>query len=121
MALTDDRTDSTGADRPARKGWLAAGGVVAAFLASACCIGPLVLLTLGISGAWIGNLTVLEPYKPWFAGVALVFVGLPPVTANASTTVAATAVAFAAFDPFGSADRTDAVGHSDLPPASRSI
>ena len=70
MALTDDRTDSTGADRPARKGWLAAGGVVGAFLASACCIGPLVLLTLGISGAWIGNLTALEPYKPIFAVIA---------------------------------------------------
>jgi len=33
-------------------------------------------LTLGISGAWIGNLTVLEPYKPYFAVVALVFIGL---------------------------------------------
>ena len=74
MALTDDRTDSTGADRPARKGWLAAGGVVGAFLASACCIGPLVLLTLGISGAWIGNLTALEPYKPIFAVFALGFI-----------------------------------------------
>lgn len=74
MALTDDRTDSTGADRPARKGWLAAGGVLGAFLASACCIGPLVLLTLGISGAWIGNLTALEPYKPIFAVIALGFI-----------------------------------------------
>ena len=25
-----------------------------------------------ISGAWIGNLTVLEPYRPIFIGVALV-------------------------------------------------
>ena len=33
---------------------LAAGGI-AALLASACCLGPLVLITLGISGAWIGN------------------------------------------------------------------
>lgn len=74
MALTDDRTDSTGADRPARKGWLAAGGVVGAFLASACCIGPLVLLTLGVSGAWIANLTALEPYKPIFAVIALAFI-----------------------------------------------
>lgn len=74
MALTDDRTDTSAADRPARKGWLAAGGVVGAFLASACCIGPLVLLTLGISGAWIGNLTALEPYKPIFAVIALGFI-----------------------------------------------
>ena len=49
---------------------LAAGGI-AAVLASACCLGPLVLITLGISGAWIGNLTALEPYRPWFIGAAL--------------------------------------------------
>lgn len=59
-----------------KKGWFAAGGVVGAILASTCCIAPLVLLTLGVSGAWIGNLTALEPYKPIFAGVAVVFIGL---------------------------------------------
>tara|TARA_R110002124_G_scaffold252463_1_gene417775 strand:+ start:761 stop:1159 length:399 start_codon:yes stop_codon:yes gene_type:complete len=59
-----------------RKSWFATGGMVGAILASTCCIAPLVLLTLGISGAWIGNLTALEPYKPIFAGIALVFIGL---------------------------------------------
>ncbi len=49
---------------------LFAGGV-AAILASTCCLGPLVLASLGISGAWIGNLTVLEPYRPIFIGAAL--------------------------------------------------
>jgi mercuric ion transport protein len=34
----------------------------------------LVLLTLGISGAWIGNLTA-EPCKPIFAAFALGFIG----------------------------------------------
>lgn len=57
-------------------GWLAASGVVGAILASTCCIVPLVLVTLGVSGAWIGNLTALEPYKPIFSAVALVFIGL---------------------------------------------
>jgi mercuric ion transport protein len=75
MSIADHRTESPGADRPARKGWLAAGGVLGAFLASACCVGPLVLLTLGVSGAWIGSLTALEPYKPIFALVALAFIG----------------------------------------------
>ncbi|MBC2693553.1 mercuric ion transporter MerT [Pseudomonas kielensis] len=37
---------------------LVAGGL-AAILASTCCLGPLVLIALGFSGAWIGNLTVL--------------------------------------------------------------
>lgn len=50
---------------------LAAGGL-AAILASTCCLGPLVLVTLGASGAWIGNLTALEPYRPFFIGAALV-------------------------------------------------
>lgn len=54
----------------------AAGGVIGAILASTCCVVPLLLVTLGISGAWIGNLTALEPYKPYVAGVALVFIGL---------------------------------------------
>jgi mercuric ion transport protein len=53
------------------RGALFAGGL-AAILASACCLGPLVLIALGFSGAWIGNLTVLEPYRPIFIGVALV-------------------------------------------------
>ena len=47
-------------------------GGIAALLASTCCLGPLVLLLLGFSGAWIGNLTVLEPYRPIFIGTALV-------------------------------------------------
>ena len=74
MALTDDDTSVATTDRQNRKGWLAAGGVLGAVLASACCIGPLVLLTLGISGAWIANLTALEPYKELFAVIALGFV-----------------------------------------------
>lgn len=53
------------------RGALLTGGV-AAVLASTCCLGPLVLITLGFSGAWIGNLTVFEPYRPVFIGVALV-------------------------------------------------
>lgn len=53
------------------RGPLAASGIAAIF-ASACCLGPLVLITLGVSGAWIGSLTALEPYRPIFIGVALV-------------------------------------------------
>ena len=53
------------------RGALATSGA-AAILASTCCLGPLVLVALGFSGAWIGNLTVLEPYRPIFIGAALV-------------------------------------------------
>ena len=75
--MTKQQSAALAGDVPdRRKGWLAAGGVLGAVLASTCCIGPLVLLSLGISGAWIGNLTALEPYKPVFAAIALVFIGL---------------------------------------------
>ncbi len=57
------------------KGSLAAG-TLAAIGASVCCVGPLLLLALGIGGAWIGNLTALEPYRPIFIGLTLVFLGL---------------------------------------------
>ena len=53
------------------RGALFTGGL-AAILATTCCLGPLVLVGLGFSGAWIGNLTVLEPYRPVFIGAALV-------------------------------------------------
>ncbi|MBS0455980.1 MAG: mercuric ion transporter MerT [Proteobacteria bacterium] len=53
------------------RGALFAGGL-AAILASTCCLGPLILISLGFTGAWIGNLSRLEPYRPLFIGVALV-------------------------------------------------
>ena len=56
--------------------WLTSAGVIAAILASSCCVVPLILVLLGISGAWIGNLTALEPYKPYFIAAALILIGL---------------------------------------------
>ena len=52
---------------------LAAGSVLGAALASSCCIVPLVLVMLGVSGAWIGSLTALEAYKPYFLVVTALF------------------------------------------------
>jgi mercuric ion transport protein len=54
---------------------LAAGGIVAALGAAACCVIPFALFMLGISGAWIGNLTAFEPYQPVFAAVTVGFIG----------------------------------------------
>lgn len=48
------------------------GAALAAIGASACCAGPLVLLSLGIGGAWIGSLTALEPYRPIFVTLVVV-------------------------------------------------
>jgi mercuric ion transport protein len=63
--ITDGSTPPTGLRA------LIAGGA-AALLASTCCLGPLVLITLGFSGAWISKLTVLEPYQPIFITAAVV-------------------------------------------------
>ncbi len=49
---------------------------LAAIGASVCCVGPLVLLALGIGGTWISYLTALEPYRPIFIGITLVFLFL---------------------------------------------
>lgn len=62
-----DRLVSVKGDRA----WLAAAaGALAAVGAATCCIVPLALFTLGISGAWIGNLTALAPYQPIFLASA---------------------------------------------------
>ena len=53
-----------------------AAGALSAVIGSVCCVGPLVLLGLGIGGAWVGNLTVLEPIRPVFIGLTLLFLAL---------------------------------------------
>jgi len=68
-------TDSTSTNnRSYISNTLAAG--LAAIGASLCCIGPLVLISLGIGGAWISYLTALEPYQPIFAIITLIFLFL---------------------------------------------
>lgn len=56
--------------------WPVIGGIAAALAASACCVGPLVLVTLGLGGAWIGNLAALEPYRPIFLALAAILLFL---------------------------------------------
>ena len=53
----------------------AAGGILAALGAASCCVVPFALFMLGVSGAWIGNLTALEPYQPVFAAIAAACLG----------------------------------------------
>ncbi|MDW7709915.1 MAG: mercuric transporter MerT family protein [Deferrisomatales bacterium] len=51
----------------------AAGALVSGLLASACCVGPLLAVFLGVSGA--AALLALEPYRPLFAALMLGFLG----------------------------------------------
>jgi mercuric ion transport protein len=53
--------------------WPLIGGMAAAIAASLCCVAPLVLVLMGIGGAWMA---VFEPYRPLFLGVGIVFMVL---------------------------------------------
>jgi mercuric ion transport protein len=57
--------------RPVRPGPALVLAAFATLLASACCVLPLVLVIIGLSGAWISRMRVLEPYAPVLIGVAL--------------------------------------------------
>lgn len=56
--------------------WLGIGAVLAAIGASACCVGPLLLLSLGIGGAWMSTLTSLTVVRPFFFVLTLLFIWL---------------------------------------------
>jgi mercuric ion transport protein len=60
------RPEAGSLNMPRAQRFLAAGGVIGELAASSCCIVPLVLFGLGVSGAWIANLTQLAPYQPYF-------------------------------------------------------
>src|SRR5262244_2409090 len=74
MAMTINRENRT-AGLPRGQGLMAAGGLLGALVASSCCILPLVLFGLGVSGAWIGNLTRLAPYQPYFVAATAACLG----------------------------------------------
>lgn len=69
---------TTPADPSKRDGRLSlaanAGAILSAFIASACCVGPLVLALLGLGGGAL--LVKFEPYRPVFAVVTLALLGV---------------------------------------------
>jgi len=56
---------------PAAENASIAAGVLAAFGASTCCVLPLVLVSIGLGGAWIAQLREMERFFPLFVGIAL--------------------------------------------------
>lgn len=80
--LKGSRTSATAAihvtsehQRGGRQQLLAAGGILGAIAVSSCCVIPFALYTVGIGGAWISNLTALEPYQPIFAAMTFGILG----------------------------------------------
>src|SRR6266850_8147410 len=72
--MTINQTDHI-ADNRRRQSLIAAGGLLGALAASSCCILPLTLFGLGVSGAWIGNFTRLATYQPYFLAATLALLG----------------------------------------------
>ena len=53
----------------------AAASVIAAGVASACCLGPVVMVLLGV-GAFGASLAALEPYRPVLLAITLALLGV---------------------------------------------
>jgi mercuric ion transport protein len=67
------------ADRSARAGrkpgGLLALAIAASLLASTCCVLPLVLVLVGVTGAWIAQLQTLKPLTPYAVALTLAALG----------------------------------------------
>lgn len=72
--IRSDRPDAP--DAPATVGRGLAAAVLAGVLASICCVGPLLLVILGIGGAWVADLTLLDPIRPWLTGATIAILSL---------------------------------------------
>ncbi len=57
-----------GTGRGASGLWVA---VMTGFLASLCCVGPLLLVAAGVGGAWLSDLTTLDPLRPILTGLTV--------------------------------------------------
>jgi len=63
------------APKDRKAGWGMGAAIGAAVVASACCTIPLLLVTIGVGGAWVSTLTALEPFRPYFIALAVGFLG----------------------------------------------
>ena len=71
--MDTDKGGVAGADSTGPGGLWAA--VVTGFLASICCVGPLVLVAAGVGGAWVADLTALDPVRPWLTAFSVGLLG----------------------------------------------
>lgn len=46
-------------------------GLISSIAAGLCCTAPLVLISMGIGGAWISQLAELAPFRPLFIALAI--------------------------------------------------
>ncbi len=62
-------------NRPAPESASIAAGAISALGASTCCVLPLVLVSIGVGGAWVAQLRELERFYYVFAAVAVTAFG----------------------------------------------
>lgn len=68
----------------AAKDALAGGGVISglgAFIGASCCVLPLLLINLGLGGAWIANLAFFVNAKPYFLAASILFIAFAFISA----------------------------------------
>lgn len=73
IAATPSEAGRTGEERT--QSLLALGGIIGALAAASCCVVPLVLFAVGVSGAWVANLTWLASYHAYFIAATLACLG----------------------------------------------
>lgn len=87
--------DDGGSSKLSRASLTAA--VIAAVAASACCLGPVILALIGVSG--VGLAATIEPYRPIFLGVTAVLLAVGFYLVYRRPRAAATAATAASVDP----------------------
>jgi mercuric ion transport protein len=76
MLRTDPHPADPGALPAERKlGSLMAVAVLASLIASTCCVLPLVLVLVGVGGAWVAGLQSFKPVTPYAYAVTLAALG----------------------------------------------
>lgn len=73
---TSEDTTHKSEESRGKTSFFAVSGVIGAIAASSCCVLPLALTLLGVSGAWMSNLRTLTPYQPYFILATAVLIGL---------------------------------------------
>ncbi|MCI0381439.1 MAG: hypothetical protein L0207_00070 [Chlamydiae bacterium] len=56
-----------------KQSWLITGGFISSMIAAICCIGPLVLATLGIG---FGAVSIFASFRPFFIVLSIFFLAL---------------------------------------------
>lgn len=69
------RAELAAGERPRAAGLPMLGGALAGIAGSVCCVGPLALVSVGVGGAWVANLTAMQAWSPVFIGLAVLAFG----------------------------------------------